>query len=139
MTNYEHYKSEIEKIVRLGRTVAIDKDGKPHACGTINCEDCIGSGKGKSCYVIISEWADAEYIEPGVDWSKVAVDTPILVSDDNKHWYRSYFADYQNEEQKVIAWKKGRTSWSVYYDNHFDVSNREIWNYAKLAEEEDGI
>lgn len=74
-----------------------------------------------------------EYIAE-VDWSKVAVDTPILVSDDNKHWYRSYFADYQNEEQKVIAWKKGRTSWSVYYDNHFDVSNRELWNYAKLAE-----
>lgn len=129
MTNYEHYKSEIEKIVRLGRTVAIDKDGKPHACGTINCEDCIGSGKGKSCYVIISEWADAEYIEPQVDWSKVAVDTPILVRDSNDgKWVKRHFAKYQNEE--VYAFADGGTSWS-------EGKHCTRWNYAKLAEVEE--
>lgn len=128
MTNYEHYKSEIEKIVRLGRTVAIDKDGKPHACGTINCEDCIGSGKGKSCYVIISEWADAEYIEPEVDWSKVPVDTPILVSNDNVIWYRKHFAKYENGQ--IYSFYDGKTSWSS--DEKFSLS----WDYAKLAEVE---
>lgn len=131
MTNYEHYKSEIEKIVRLGRTVAIDKDGKPHACGTINCEDCIGSGKGKSCYVIISEWADAEYIEPEVDWSKVPVDTPILVKQlRHNNWSRRYFSHYENG--RVYTFADGLTSWT----SHDDWKD---WNYAKLAEVDNGI
>lgn len=29
-----------------------------------------------------------------VDWSKVAVDTPVLVSNDNKEWIKRYFARY---------------------------------------------
>lgn len=137
MTNYENRRAEIEPITRMGRKVAIDKEtNEICACGEIDCKKCLFEDFYRVCDRKALKWADAEYIEPEVDWSKVAVDTPILVSDDNEHWYRSYFADYQNEEQKVIAWKKGRTSWSVYYDNHFDVSNRELWNYAKLAEVE---
>ena len=31
-----------------------------------------------------------------VDWSKVQVDTKILVSGDGKDWYRRYFAKYEN-------------------------------------------
>lgn len=134
MTNYENRRKEIEPLTRMGIRIAIEKEtNEIRACNGLSCSDCLFRPY-DNCAKRAIEWADAEYIEPEVDWSKVAVDTPILVSDDNKHWYRSYFADYQNEEQKVIAWKKGRTSWSVYYDNHFDVSNRELWNYAKLAE-----
>lgn len=76
MTNYEHYKNEIEKITRLGRKIAVNKDKKPCVCCMISCQDCIAFGKEKTCYEIIDEWADDEYIEPEVDWSKVAVDTP---------------------------------------------------------------
>ena len=32
MTNYEHYKEQIEKIARLGWRVAVDNNNKPHAC-----------------------------------------------------------------------------------------------------------
>ena len=62
------------------------------------------------------------------DWSKVAVDTPILVKDDcDEEWVKSYFASYKNGE--VRAWMGGRTSFSV--KNKTDTFG---WKYAKLAE-----
>lgn len=69
----------------------------------------------------------AEYLGV-VDWSKVAVDTPILVKDDyDEEWVKSYFASYKNGE--VRAWMGGRTSFSV--KNKTDTFG---WKYAKLAE-----
>ena len=67
--------------------------------------------------------------ESEIDWSKVAVDTPILVRDSkNETWYKRYFAKFENG--KVYAWNDGKTSWSSTGDN---IS----WNYAKLAKEDD--
>lgn len=63
-----------------------------------------------------------------VDWSKVAIDTPILVSVDGKKWYKRYFALFDRGD--VLAWKYGATSWSV--DDADDEVYR--WSYAKLAE-----
>lgn len=60
-----------------------------------------------------------------VDWSKVEVDTKILVSNNNKKWYRRYFAKYENDE--VFAFMNGTTS---YTDNTCTT-----WKYAKLYEE----
>lgn len=140
MTNYEHYKEQIEKITRLGYQVAVNaNNNQPYVCNKLDCNDCIVSQiDGYDCYKAISEWADEEYIEPEkqVDWSKVAVDTPILVSDDNERWYRSYFAKYDNEDHQVWTWRGGRTSWSIYYDGAYFVSDKEVWKYAKLAEVE---
>lgn len=69
----------------------------------------------------------AEYLGI-VDWSKVAVDTPILVSFGGCNWVKKYFAKVQNNT--VYAFDNGATSWSV--------SNVEYcvtpWIYAKLAE-----
>nr|DAF78149.1 MAG TPA: Rho termination factor, N-terminal domain [Caudoviricetes sp.] len=62
-----------------------------------------------------------------VDWSKVKVDTPILVSGDGKTWYKRYFALF--DKGKVFAWEYGATSWSI--DSDDEVF---LWNYAKLAE-----
>ena len=67
--------------------------------------------------------------EPEIDWSKVAVDTPILVrGSDNEEWNKRYFARYENGT--IYAWKDGCTSWTA-YDN-IDVT---AWELAKLAEE----
>lgn len=69
----------------------------------------------------------AEYLGI-VDWNKVKVDTPILVSFDGCNWVKKYFAKVQNNT--VYAFDNGATSWSV--------SNVEYcvtpWIYAKLAE-----
>lgn len=62
-----------------------------------------------------------------VDWSKVKVDTPILVSVDDKSWFCRYFAGFKNGI--VYTWSGGATSWSVRKREHQDA-----WGFAKLAE-----
>lgn len=70
-------------------------------------------------------------IEPEVDWSKVEVDTPILVKFlPDEEWKRRHFARY--EDGKVYAWDCGLTSWSL-----GDEQRTAAWNYAKLAEVEE--
>lgn len=69
-----------------------------------------------------------EYKEPEVDWSKVPVDTPILVSRDGDGWYKNHFAKFENGE--VYAWSFGCTSWTVPRENYITR-----WEYAELAEE----
>lgn len=124
MTNYEHFREQIERITRLGRSVAVNKDQEPQACCMMDCNDCIALGKKESCYETIDKWADAEYIEPEVDWAKVPVDAPILVSNNNVDWLTRHFAKYTNG--KVRAWADGRTSYIT--DRTFS------WEYAKLAD-----
>lgn len=62
-----------------------------------------------------------------VDWSKVAVDTPVLVSLDDKLWLCRYFSDFKNGI--VYTWSGGATSWSVPRREHKDA-----WSFAKLAD-----
>ena len=68
----------------------------------------------------------AEYLGI-VDWSKVAVDTPILVGLDDKLWLCRYFAEFKNGI--VYTWSDGATSWSVRKKEYKDA-----WSFAKLAE-----
>lgn len=75
----------------------------------------------------ISTIAELDFKEV-VDWSKVLVDTKILVRQRNEEeWRRRYFAKY--EDGKIYAWKDGRTSFT-------SAENRcTEWNQAKLYEE----
>ena len=61
-----------------------------------------------------------------VDWSKVEVDTPVLVRDsETSKWEKRYFAFFENG--RVHTWSGGTTSWTS--------EGREMsWQYAKLAE-----
>lgn len=69
----------------------------------------------------------AEYLGI-VDWSKVAVDTPILVKQNEQdEWEKRHFAYFKDE--RVYAWLCGATSWSADYEG--DTTD---WNLAKLAE-----
>lgn len=89
----------------------------------LNCKiDC------DLCRMFQMIWLNEEYTEPEVDWSKVAVDTPILVRDsETGNWLKRYFAKFADGE--VYAWVGGKTSW-----NSEDEANE--WKYAKLAEME---
>ena len=62
-----------------------------------------------------------------VDWNKVKVDTPILVSLDDETWLCRYFAAFKNGI--VYTWSGGATSWSVRKREYQDA-----WSCAKLAE-----
>lgn len=62
-----------------------------------------------------------------VDWNKVKVDTPILVSLDDETWLCRYFAAFRNGV--IYTWSGGATSWSVRKKECQDA-----WGLAKLAE-----
>lgn len=81
-----------------------------------------------TCFEEKNQFIDvAEYLGI-VDWSKVAVDTPILVKDDyDDKWEKAYFAKY--EDEMIYAWNNGRTSFSARSED-----DTFIWDRAKLAE-----
>ena len=131
MTNKEKYGNKIIELA-IDEGVLALKNGEPAPCAKIKCEDC-DYGKSDSCggsEYKFQEWLNSEYVEPPVDWSKVAVDTPILVRDIvGERWLRRYFAKY--EDNTVYTWENGATSWSA------DRSNVVGWGMAKLAEGEE--
>ena len=127
MKNYEKYADVI----------------KTYNNGSLYCDDIIipnvlkplgKSCMGTNCAVcnsLTTLWLLENYEEHETDWSKVEVDTPILVrTDEATPWVRRFFAKY--EDGMVYVWNLGRTSWSATYDK--DVS---AWPYAKLAESEE--
>ena len=131
MTNKEKYGNEIMELAVNNLSLGL-RGGKPTLCTKIRCEDC-DFNKLNSCKCSeykFREWLDSEYVEPPVDWSKVAVDTPILVRDhENREWIRRHFAKIKNGT--VFAWRGGATSWSE------DDEETIPWKYAKLAESEE--
>ena len=68
-----------------------------------------------------------------VDWSKVQVDTKILVSEDGKDWYRRYFAKYENGI--IYAFPDGLSSFTACYKPECGYRRVCGWKYAKLYEE----
>jgi len=83
MTNREKFAEQILDIACSNDAIAVDKATlEPIACGKSECKDCLFNGSDvMSCGNKRIKWAISEYVEPPVDWSKVAVDTPILVRD----------------------------------------------------------
>lgn len=108
MTNYEKYKNEIEKFAKLNIDFALDKHDKGIVkCAGFDCNNCVFDCSKGYCADNKMAWADAEHIESEVDWSKVAVNTPIMVSINNTDWYCRHFAKYENG--LFYVWDDGRT------------------------------
>lgn len=131
MTNYEHFKEQIEKITRLGFTFALNKDTEEIvACPGFPCSNCTFNSKHlNGCAKEKFKWADSEHVEQEqeIDWSKIPVDTPILVKRSaDGVWLKRHFAKYEDEE--VCAWDNGKTSHTI--------DSMSFWPYAKLAEVE---
>lgn len=127
MKNREKFAEQIIDIALEQRRLAVDLEKKePCACAKIRCSECLFGKKYKDCKVLLKEWAEKEYEEPPIDWSKVPVDTPILVRDcEEDVWEKRHFAKYENGI--VYAWDEGTTSWS-------GGGSRTSWEMAKLAE-----
>lgn len=122
MKNYEKY---AEKIREYDGSNFCDDFIIPNILksnGLCSDTDC------KACQMLCMIWLSEEYEEPETDWSKVKVDTPILVrfSEDGE-WFRRHFAKY--EGGIVYTWKDSRTSWTE------DCMTG--WDYGKLAESEE--
>lgn len=125
MTNFEKYKDVILEISKNGDRVAVDRRTKKvQSCSDVTCWNCVFYNGDVSCSAPLMLWLCEEYQETTVDWSKVPVDTKVLVSDDGEEWHKRHFAKY--EESIVYVWGYGDTSWTT------DLM--EAWEYAKLAE-----
>ena len=126
MLNREAYKDTLDNL--LAGVVAVVY-GKPVLCEDANCSDCLlrescGEKANRKKFI---DWLNAEYQEPSVDWSKVPIDTPVLVSDDGEKWHKRYYAGMGDDgDPKVYSF--GQTSWSG-----TDVS-RISYEFMKLAE-----
>ena len=121
MKNYEKYADEIKGY------------NGTHFCKDfikqyiLKSDDCINVGCAR-CKMLQMLWLVEEYEEPETDWSKVEVDTPILVKQGkNGEWLERHFAKYENGD--VYAWVDGQTSWTG--------ADKIKWKYAKLAESEE--
>ena len=127
MKNYEKYADKIKTYTNDSsycEEIIIPNVLKPlgKSCVDTSCDVC------NSLTIL---WLMEEYEEPKepeTDWSKVKVDTPILVKNsEDKMWRKRHFAKYKNGN--VYAWSDGLTSWTAY-----DMMS---WKYAKLAENEE--
>ena len=121
MKNYEKYADEIKGY------------NGTHFCKDfikqyiLKSDDCINVGCAR-CKMLQMLWLVEEYEEPDTDWSKVEVDTPILVRDgEDEEWNKQHFAECDGKV--VCAWLGGKTSWTE------DCVKG--WKYAKLAESEE--
>ena len=127
MKNYEKYADEIREY--NGDNICTDFI-EPYILKSINAKctntDCV------KCHLYRTIWLLEDYEEPKepeVDWSKVEVDTPILVGTvEGAEWFKRHFAKY--EGGRVFVWNNGQTSWTAHDKLMTD------WNYAKLAEKE---
>ena len=125
MKNYEKYGRELKKY-KGG--MFCDDYVKPDVLKLKKDDEC--DHDCVRCLVLQMIWLLEDYKEPEVDWSKVEVDTPILVRDSkNTEWLKKYFAKYENGH--VYVWNLGRTSWTAPNDKSVSA-----WSYAKLAEDE---
>ena len=121
MKNYEKYAEEIREY--KGENFC-DNFVAPYILKSNKCnlDDC------GMCNMLQMIWLMEDYEEPEVDWSKVAVDTPILVRQTKDgEWLRRHFAKY--EGGIVYTWKDSHTSWTE------DCMTG--WDYGKLAESEE--
>ena len=124
MKNYEKYADEIKTYTNGSsycEEIIIPNVLKPlgKSCVDTSCD---------VCNALTTLWLLEEYEEPETDWSKVEVDTPILVKTcEDGEWLKKYFAKY--EDGRVYAWTSGCTSWTT--------GHMTAWNYAKLAESEE--
>lgn len=128
MLNIEKFEDELITMGVINPKIMIgfSKDGKLLNCRFAKCSDCK-----ESCRKNILKWLLSEYKEPEIDWSKVKVDTPILVKRSKEaEWERRYFAKFV--DGKVYAWMGGATSWTA--DSEYRMN---FWEYAKLAQIED--
>ena len=123
MKNYEKYAEKIREYKGQNFCKDFVKPNilKSEVCGGLACG---------ACYMLQPIWLLEDYEKPEeleIDWSKIKVDTPILVRQGkNGEWLERHFAKYENGD--VYAWVDGQTSWT-------EVDEIK-WKYAKLVEDQ---
>lgn len=105
---------------------------KETICNSVeSCEECpITEGKERCTNVNLTQ-KQVDLImawKSPVDWSKVPIDTRVVVWDVEARKHRRYFAKYQ--DGKIYTYPSGATSWSCEFDHLIR------WGYGRIAEED---
>ena len=125
MLNKEKYAKEILDIVCSGNDVG-KRNGHLYPCANIiNCSNCeFNKCDTYVCNEEFAKWANSEYKEREIDWNKVPVDTPVLVTDSCGNTIKRHFAKYDNKI--IYAYPDGTTSWS--FDNQVEYNKLVEWD-----------
>ena len=114
MLNKEKYAKEILDIVCQDGTIPAVVNNVPIKCtDALDCYDC-KFYYNDDCINAFIKWVNSEYKEREIDWSKVPVDTPILITY-SCYTLKRHFAKYDNK--KIYAYPDGTTSWSFNQDS----------------------
>ena len=128
MLNKEKYAKEILDILCQDGVNHAVIDNIPVKCLDTECHRC--QFYDTYCVGAFVKWANSEYKEREIDWSKVPVDTPIYVWDnyeDKIYKRKRYFAEYDTNNDKIIAFTEGQTSWT-------SDQNIMVWDNAEIKE-----
>ena len=119
MTNYEKYKDLVIECVGQDTICQLANE----AYGITNCD---GRTCGE-CSIFTAEWLRREYVD--IEWSKVEVDTPVIIKDENVTMFR-HFAKYYRGH--VFVYANGQTSWT-------NDGETEVWKpeYVKFGRDAD--
>ena len=114
MLNKEKYAKEILDIVCQDGTIPAVVNNVPIKCTDVSdCHDC-KFYYNDDCINAFIKWANSEYKEREIDWSKVPVDTPILITY-SCYTLKRHFAKYYNKT--IYFYPDGTTSWSFNQDS----------------------
>lgn len=135
MKNREKYADFLIECAIRGTGVAVTKDGKPCNCMDLECGDCLFNNPSLDCAEMTRKWADAEYEEPEIDWSKVPVDTKMWVKYGIlDKWIPRYFSGEVTEDGKPFVFLNGTTSFSCDKDENGRPYTMSV-PYYRLAED----
>lgn len=135
MKNREKYADFLIECAIRGVGVAVTKDGKLCNCMDLECGDCLFGDPSLDCVEMTRKWADAEYEEPEIDWSKVPVDTKMYVRNDlMDKWIPRYFSGEVTEGGKPFVFLNGATSFSCDKDENGRPYTMSV-PYYRLAED----
>ena len=130
MLNKEKYAKKILDIVCQDGTIPAVVNNVPIKCtDALDCYDC-KFYYNDDCINAFIKWANSEYKKREIDWNKVPVDTPIYVWDnyeDKIYKRKRYFAEYDTNNDKIIAFTEGQTSWT-------SDQNIMVWDNAEIKE-----
>lgn len=133
MTNYESIEPGKVKNI-FSRSFAVNREtGEVLKCENLLCDLCLFFGS--RCNEAKLKWLDQPAFDPekDIDWSKVPVDTPVLVwNRDTETECRRHFCKLKCVEPYIFkTFANGKTSWTAY------ECDRSDWEHCKLYRPED--
>lgn len=131
MTNYESVEPDKVKDI-FAEAFAVNKEtGEVLKCENLPCRLCLFGESGDRCGEERLKWLDQPVVDwnKDIDWSKVPVDTPVLVWNTDSEQYRRYFSGIK--DGRFGAYTDGRTSWSSI------TGSIRYWFHCKLCRPED--